>query len=221
MKYTIGDKVRVKSLDWYNANKNEFGYIKFLGDSFVDEMSKLCGKLVTINSVTKHGYHISEDEYKYTWTDDMFEEYMNNEVKIEVPEGYVIDEENSTFECIKFKKEEIKISKLGSCVLVEHPKYVFTILDDKDLRTDFDSAFELARIYDCGATIPTREQWKIIHEHLDEINGLLKNKIEKEYYWTSEEKDSSFSWAVHMNHDISYGIYRKIANRVRAIKNYK
>jgi hypothetical protein len=28
---------------------------------------------------------------------------MTNEVKINVPEGYEIDEENSTFECIKFK----------------------------------------------------------------------------------------------------------------------
>ena len=29
-----------------------------------------------------------------------------NEVKIDVPEGYEIDKENSTFECIKFKKKE-------------------------------------------------------------------------------------------------------------------
>lgn len=26
------------------------------------------------------------------------------EVKINIPEGYTIDEKNSTFECIKFKK---------------------------------------------------------------------------------------------------------------------
>ena len=31
------------------------------------------------------------------------------ELRIEVPEGYVIDEENSTFECIKFKEEEANI----------------------------------------------------------------------------------------------------------------
>lgn len=29
------------------------------------------------------------------------------EVKINIPEGYVIDEENSTFECIKFKRKEL------------------------------------------------------------------------------------------------------------------
>lgn len=31
---------------------------------------------------------------------------MEKEIKITVPEGYEIDEENSTFECIKFKKIE-------------------------------------------------------------------------------------------------------------------
>lgn len=31
------------------------------------------------------------------------------ELKIQVPEGYEIDEENSTFECIKFKKKSVTI----------------------------------------------------------------------------------------------------------------
>lgn len=34
---------------------------------------------------------------------------MEKEVKIQVPEGYVIDKENSTFECIKFKKKSVTI----------------------------------------------------------------------------------------------------------------
>ena len=33
---------------------------------------------------------------------------MEKEIKIDVPEGYEIDKKNSTFECIKFKKKEIK-----------------------------------------------------------------------------------------------------------------
>lgn len=36
-----------------------------------------------------------------------FNKYMENkEVKIQVPEGYEIDENNSTFECIKFKPKQ-------------------------------------------------------------------------------------------------------------------
>ena len=33
-----------------------------------------------------------------------------NEINIEVPEGYVIDEENSSFTCIKFKKNKKEVS---------------------------------------------------------------------------------------------------------------
>lgn len=34
------------------------------------------------------------------------------EFKIEVPEGYEIDEENSTFECIKFKKKSVTLTDI-------------------------------------------------------------------------------------------------------------
>ena len=37
-----------------------------------------------------------------------YRENKVNEINIEVPEGYIIDEENSSFTCIKFKKEEKK-----------------------------------------------------------------------------------------------------------------
>ena len=33
---------------------------------------------------------------------------MEKELKIDIPEGYEIDKENSTFECIRFKKKEEK-----------------------------------------------------------------------------------------------------------------
>lgn len=227
MKYKVGDKVKVKSLDWYNENKNESGVIKGDNDYFVDEMSKFCGKIVTIehikNSVSNSKFYIiEEDKNGYNWEDWMFEN-NGNEIKIEVPKGYIIDEENSTFNCIKFKKKEpvVKVSKLGACVLVEHPKYEFVILDKEDLSTNFDSAFKLAKIYDCGATIPTREQWGIIYEHLDEINSLLKNKIEKSFYWTSEEHTPSHSWSMYMDNCRLYSYFRSTAVRVRPIKNYK
>lgn len=68
-------------------------------------------------------YNIIEDIYIYTI--EMFDQVINEpkennnmetkEIKIKVPEGYEIDKENSTFECVKFKP----IKKLTYKDLVE------------------------------------------------------------------------------------------------------
>ncbi len=44
MKYKVGDKVRVKSLEWYNENKDEFGDVRTPNNVFVPGMSRFVGK---------------------------------------------------------------------------------------------------------------------------------------------------------------------------------
>ena len=76
MKYKKGDRVRVKSLEWYNANKNSEGAIIFPDFRiFDDSMSEFCGKVVTIDAYIPRGnyYDINEDEKVNYWSDDMFE----------------------------------------------------------------------------------------------------------------------------------------------------
>ena len=51
MKYKIGDKVRVKSLEWYNENKGEHGDVNLPNIIFVSNMSKFCGQEYTICDV--------------------------------------------------------------------------------------------------------------------------------------------------------------------------
>ena len=218
MKHKVGDRVRVKSLDCYNANK-KCGYVKCIGESFVNEMSKLCGKLVTIDSITKYGYRINEDKYKYNWTDDMFEE--NNEIRIEVPEGYVIDEENSTFECIKFKKKpEVQIHQTVRGVIVYTPECSFTIFDVEDLLTDGHSSIKIANLYHEDATLPNKKQWDIIYKHLDEINERLDNKIQKICYWSADLGESSTNQCtVNMYNGRWYNVNRHNTYRIRPIIN--
>ena len=77
MKYNIGDKVRVKSLEWYNnANKNKTGDIKCQGIAYFSHpMSEFCSRIVTINKIFELGYYkIQEDDQIFAWTDDMFED---------------------------------------------------------------------------------------------------------------------------------------------------
>ena len=78
--------------------------------TFVNEMQQY--KEVTIKqyNATSKGYDVIGNTYIYTL--EMFDQVINEpktnnmktkEIKINVPEGYEIDKENSTFECIKFK----------------------------------------------------------------------------------------------------------------------
>ena len=79
MKYKVGDKVRVKSLEWYNEHKNECGNVNLINSlSFTKPMSEFCGKEVEICNVHDglEYYYISGDEIEFGWTDEMFEDVM-------------------------------------------------------------------------------------------------------------------------------------------------
>ena len=42
MKYKVGDQVKIQSLDWYNENKDEYGYVRCIDFLFTPEHSKYC-----------------------------------------------------------------------------------------------------------------------------------------------------------------------------------
>ena len=76
-KYKVGDKVRIKSLDWYNSNKDENGEVlPHSGSSFVKEMSEYCGKECEIRHINTDG-EIRLKEYDWYWADWMFEEELS------------------------------------------------------------------------------------------------------------------------------------------------
>lgn len=51
MKYKIGNKVKVKSLKWYNENKDDDGSIYCCGIRFIPFMSMLCNCILTIKTI--------------------------------------------------------------------------------------------------------------------------------------------------------------------------
>ena len=85
MRFKVGDRVRIKSLDWYNENKDSNGNIVFsskiphfslcvnVRTVFTKDMVKFCGKVITIESVWTVNYSIGEGTYRYYFTDEMIE----------------------------------------------------------------------------------------------------------------------------------------------------
>ena len=120
LKYKVGDKVRIKSLDWYNENKDEYGNIRFRISQavypifFSKIMSEFCGKIVTVKKINDGSYYMKETSNCEFWTDEMIEGLAEEE-KIEfteedkywcdimrgsdpttyvLPEGYIFKDEN-------------------------------------------------------------------------------------------------------------------------------
>ena len=78
--YKVGNKLKVKSLAWYDKNKGSRGSIA-TDDTFVFDMKKYCGKVLTITGVEKDWlytrFHMYEDDGEFCWNPFMFED--NNE----------------------------------------------------------------------------------------------------------------------------------------------
>ena len=91
MKYKVGDKVRIKSLDWYNNNKNNKGVIVCGSESFTHPMSYFCNKVVNIITIQDDCYRILEDDGDWYWTDEMIEGLVEEEIKnwadTSIPDG--------------------------------------------------------------------------------------------------------------------------------------
>lgn len=77
MNYKKGDKVIIKSLEWYNKNKDEYGIITFSADrggcNFTKQDACFCGRVVTIKYEGYGYYLIAEDDRGYAWIDEMIE----------------------------------------------------------------------------------------------------------------------------------------------------
>lgn len=113
MRYKKGDKVRVRSLEWYNANKNSEGAIIFHNwRIFDDSMSEFCGTVVTIDAYNPRGdyYDIKEDGKVNYWSDDMFEG-----LAIEKPQEKMVSLEQVS-EWLKNTIDDDVLVKCGSVI---------------------------------------------------------------------------------------------------------
>lgn len=78
MKYKVGDKVKVKSKEWFDLNYNG-SFINCGSRAFTEEMSKYCGQILTIREVSEELAKYLTEGNRYNWTDEMFEDATPSE----------------------------------------------------------------------------------------------------------------------------------------------
>lgn len=88
-KFKVGDKVRVKSLEWYQYKYRDED-VKL---SFTTTMLDFCGKVVTIETIGDGFYYIKEDnsEFKFLWQDYMFEDEVVKEDKDKIKKNEIME----------------------------------------------------------------------------------------------------------------------------------
>lgn len=73
MKHKVGDKVRIKSREWWDAQpKNDRGSVDCGEDNFTENMTFYCGQVATISSFENGLYFLKG--ISHNWTDEMFED---------------------------------------------------------------------------------------------------------------------------------------------------
>lgn len=123
--YKVGDRVRIKSLDWYkktlripsklswiNRQNGFFEGIRCGSRVFTDAMRKFCGKVMTIKEVGITFYLMEEDKIGYEFTDEMIECLVDEpqEKKIECLANEPQDKMVSLEKVVKYLQSKLEYS---------------------------------------------------------------------------------------------------------------
>ena len=71
MNHKKGDKVRIKSIAWYQDNKDSRGRVSCGDKKFIAEMSQYCDKILTIEQVFDDRYIMKETDVAWSFNDLM------------------------------------------------------------------------------------------------------------------------------------------------------
>lgn len=125
-------------------------------------------------------------------------------LKIEVPNGYEIDKEKSTFENIVFKKVDevvIKWNKCRNSVEIKADGEHFILDGNPNYCMNW---YDAMRFYSSSQAwkLPTIKQLLIIYKYFNKINEVIEEnggfKLINTYYWSIEKKDEFNARNVHM-----------------------
>ena len=183
MKYKVGDKVQIKSFDWYYKNRDKIGQVDCGKTCFALSMVTFCGQIVTISSIQSwlEVYRIKEDGGTFNWTDEMIEGLVEKE-----------DEETNW----KPSKEEMDV--LYSLAYItnkydEHKEEVIARLY-QDLKREFFNGSSYENMFPNTENDVRRRSTIQVLEYarsLDNYNQYGKADIDKNIAWLEKQGKNS------------------------------
>lgn len=187
-RFKIGDKVRVR--EWEDM-ANEF-FVDMRGDiqckvSFVKEMGKYCGKIVTISGACGQLYDIAEDKGEWDWSEDMFisVDFCLDDIREEM----IVMLRSGEFYVsigVRFINSEGYIPRCNYCKNMKH----------KTCNTLFDivAVYKPSRLYGTGfdgMLTPNSEPiWKEKKRiEIPEPDRTILENIDDKYQWIARDED--------------------------------
>ena len=121
----VGDKVKIKSREWYEKWKDGSNYVN-VSEFFVPQMADFCGKVLTVEGFQIGGFKMKEDEHKWVFSTEMFEEVypvqeqLSSEFpKIDLNNTYLYQSpyevKGSELVLSKEELERLKVQFLSTC----------------------------------------------------------------------------------------------------------
>lgn len=225
MKYKEGDKVRIKSLDWYNENKDADGIIDCGVLEFDEELSAFCGKIVTLNSLSSTNaydrdcYTIIEDNRRYNWTDDMIEGLVEEETKnwthTSIPDGpYTVTYDSPSMNDSMSKNNihnEIILPK-GYIFKDENGNVINATKIVLEKKKEYPKTYE-----ECIGKLPINWDNKVEGYKSEMLDSFQKLIICRDVYWTmaGEEMGLGKPWELSIGTPIYYIYYNRTVGTIK------
>ena len=187
-KYNVGDKVRIKSLDWYNMHCDDAGNVDCGCEIFEKDMKPYLGKVFTIHRIVDNSkYEMEEAFVFFLFTDEMIEGLVEDESSIDLT---VKGEE---------AKERIEITiPEGYEYVIESGKIIFT-----KKKKEYPKTFE-----DCVSVLMSEGGNRM---SLEQMNTFRKLIDARNAYWTIYGKENGLEkpWEPDWNDEKQdkYGLY--------------
>ena len=199
MKYSVGQKVKIRSLEWYRDNVNRYGIIECGKYEFFEPMNEYCGKVVTIKRIDDDNYRIDTDKGAFCWTDEMIEGLAEDETKPKFKVGDKIKLKstllNDIFGIIGYESEGYMITNISNgltCFMSYSIEHCYELVEEENEKKLSDESWRYKNIFDSSQypqSFECPEGYIFKDENGNVINAtkIVLEKKKKEYPKTYEE----------------------------------